>query len=148
MCFYRLEGSRVEYLNFFSSGHFHHTSLSGSGGFSMGGAVYGTVRGNYGFRPDGTLALRIGYEGTAVSQTQRSAGSERTLDTAGSTTLEQPMVLPNCQKITYRDETRPVQLGPGAGHPEHLVVSGVRWERYRIDCPAWGGWIRESAGGR
>jgi len=146
MCFYRLEGSRAEYLNFFASGHFHHTSTTGAGGFAGGSAVYGTVRGNYGFQPNGVLATRIGYQGTGVSQTTRAPGRESRLDVSGQTALEREVILPNCQKITYRDEAQRVTLGMGRGaqaHPQHVVINGVRWESYTIDCPAWGGWIRD-----
>ncbi|NDD67741.1 PDZ domain-containing protein, partial [bacterium] len=83
MCFYRLVGSGAEYLNFFSTGHFYHTSISGSGGFASSGAIYGTVRGTYGFQPNGVLSTRIGYQGTGVSQTNRGAGTERTMDVSG-----------------------------------------------------------------
>lgn len=142
MCFFRFEGNTAEYLNFFSSGHFYHTSISGSGGFAVAGAVYGTVRGNYGFQPGGILATRIGYQGTGVSQTSGGAGTQSTLEVSGQATLEREMTLPNCQKITYRDEVRRVQLGASSGHPSHLIVNGVRWEQYRIDCPTWSGWIK------
>lgn len=141
MCFYRMNGSVAEYLNFFPSGHFHLTSTAGSGGFAMSGAVHGTIRGNYGFRKGGVLAIRTGYQGTSVSQSTRGAGTERTLDVAGQTARELEMTLPNCQRITYRDEVKRVQLAGGRGHPDYIVVDGVRWESYRIDCPAWRGWI-------
>ena len=143
MCFYRLNGSVTEYLQFFPSGHYYHTSIAGSGGFAMAGAVHGTVRGSYGFQRGSVLAIRTGYQGTGVTQTTRGAGSERTLDVSGQQALERQMVLPNCQRITYRDELKPVQLGPGRGHPSHLVVGGVKWESYTIDCPPWKGWIKD-----
>ena len=56
-----------------------------------------------------------------------------------------PMVVPypnNRVELVYRDEVRRVQLGASSGHPSHLIVNGVRWEQYRIDCPAWSGWIK------
>lgn len=142
MCFYRLNGSSAEYLQFYPSGHFLHTSITGSGGFAMGGAVHGTVRGTYGFRPDGLLATRIGYQGTGVSQSNRGAGSGNRLDVAAQGTLENEVVLPNCQRITTREETRRVHVDRGANHPPTLVIDGVRWEHYRIDCPSWQGWVR------
>ena len=140
MCFYRLVGSGAEYLNFFSTGHFYHTSISGSGGFASSGAIYGTVRGTYGFQPNGVLSTRIGYQGTGVSQTNRGAGTERTMDVSGQTRMQNEMTLSNCQKITYRDEVKRVQYDRTSSHPGFMVVDGVRWERYSMDCPAWRGW--------
>jgi hypothetical protein len=140
MCFYRLVGSGAEYLNFFSTGHFYHTSISGSGGFAMSGAIYGTVRGTYGFQPNGVLSTRIGYQGTGVSQTNSGAGTERTMDVTGQTRMQNEMTLSNCQKITYRDEVKRVQYDRTSSHPGFMVVDGVRWERYSMECPAWRGW--------
>jgi hypothetical protein len=140
MCFYRLVGSGAEYLNFFSTGHFYHTSISGSGGFASSGAIYGTIRGTYGFQPNGVLATRVGYQGTGVSQTNRGAGSERTMDVSGQSRLQNEMTLSNCQKITYRDEVKRVQYDRTSSHPGFMVVDGVRWERYSMECPAWRGW--------
>lgn len=143
MCFYRATSSGAEYLNFFPSGHYYHTSSSGAGGFAASVAVYGTVRGTYGFQSGNVLATRTGYQGTGVSTSNRGAGTQRELDVSGQTALEREMTLPNCQKITYRDELVPAQLGASSGHPSHIVIRGVRWEHYRIDCPAWAGWIRD-----
>ena len=140
MCFYRLVGSGAEYLNFFSTGHFYHTSISGSGGFASSGAIFGTVRGTYGFQPNGALSTRVGYQGTGVSQTNRGAGTERTMDVSGQSRLQNEMTLSNCQKITYRDEVKRVQYDRTNSHPGFMVVDGVRWERYSMECPAWRGW--------
>lgn len=140
MCFYRLVGSGAEYLNFFSTGHFYHSSISGSGGFASSGAIYGTVRGTYGFQPNGVLSTRIGYQGTGVSQTNRGAGTERTMDVSGQTRMQNEMTLSNCQKITYRDEVKRVQYDRTNSHPGFMVVDGIRWERYSMECPAWRGW--------
>ena len=140
MCFFRNDGrSGVENLNFYPNGHFVMSSASGAGGFAMGGAVLGAVRGTYGFEGD-RLALRIGYAGTGVSQDTRGAGSGRQLDVSGRSRLDREMVLPNCQRITVREETRSVQPPPGNEHPAYLVIDGRRWERMGIDCPAWQGW--------
>ncbi len=140
MCFYRLVGSGAEYLNFFSTGHFYHSSISGSGGFASSGAIFGTVRGTYGFQANGVLSTRIGYQGTGVSQTNRGAGTERTMDVSGQTRMQNEMTLSNCQKITYRDEVKRVQYDRTSSHPGFMVVDGVRWERYSMECPAWRGW--------
>ncbi|MBU6304365.1 MAG: PDZ domain-containing protein [Betaproteobacteria bacterium] len=143
MCFYRMEGSRAEYLNFFATGHFYHTSISGSGGFASSGAVYGTVRGTYAFQSGGVLVTRIGYQGTGVSQTNRGAGTQRELDVSGQSRLENEVTLQNCQKITYRDEVKRVQYDRTSSHPSSLIVGGVRWERYSMECPAWRGWATD-----
>jgi len=143
MCFYRMEGSRAEYLNFFPSGHFYHTSISGSGGFASSGAVYGTIRGTYAFQSGGILATRIGYLGTGVSQTNRGAGTQRDMDVSGQSRLENEVTLQNCQKITYRDEVKRVQYDRTSSHPSSLIVGGVRWERYSMECPAWRGWTAD-----
>jgi len=140
MCFYRLVSSGAEYLNFFSTGHFYHSSISGSGGFASSGAIFGTVRGTYGFQSNGVLSTRIGYQGTGVSQTNRGAGTERTMDVSGQDRLQNEMTLSNCQKITYRDEVKRVQYDRTNSHPGFMVVDGVRWERYSMECPAWRGW--------
>lgn len=141
MCFYRMEGARAEYLNFFSTGHFYYTSIAGSGGFASTGAVYGTVRGSYGFQADNVLVTRTGYQGTGVSQSTGGAGIQKDMDFSGQTRLDREMTLPNCQKITYRDETQSVRYDRTTSHPSYLMVNGVRWERYSMDCPAWTGWV-------
>lgn len=143
MCFYRTAGSRTEFLNFFSTGHFYHTSISGSGGFASAGAVYGTVRGTYGFQSGGVLATRIGYQGTGVSQTNRGAGTQRDMDVSGQSRRENEVTLQNCQKITYADEAKRVQYDRSSSHPNFLIVDGVRWERYSMECPAWRGWVSD-----
>lgn len=143
MCFFRLNGSSAEYLKFFPSGHFYHTSITGAGGFAMSGAIHGTIRGTYGFAPGGKLLVRTGYQGTSVSQTTRGAGTERNLEIAGQSSLEGEMVLSNCQRITYRDEIKQVRYDRGRSHPASLVVNGVKWERYSIDCGDWTGWLTQ-----
>jgi len=141
MCFYRSNGRDVEQLRFFPGGIFYQTSQTGSGGFAMSGAVLQTIRGTYGFTADGTLRLRIAYSGTGVTQTTRGAGSTSTLDVAGARPLATGRTLPNCQTISLSEETRRASFGSsrGGGHPDHVVLDGVRWER-DTDCGDWEGW--------
>lgn len=143
MCFYRMSGSRAEYLNFYSTGHFYHTSISGSGGFASTGAVLGTVRGTYAFQNGNTLVTRVGYQGTGVTQTNRAAGTQGEFDMTAKGKLDIEMTLPNCQTITYRDEVKRVKYDRGPSHPKFIVVDNVRWERFGIDCPDWRGWNKD-----
>jgi len=146
MCFYRSDGnSSAEQLNFYPSGHFVMSSVSGSGGFAMAGAVHGTVRGTYGFQ-DGRLHLRIGYVGTGVSQGTRGAGSSQQLELSARQRTGREVVLPNCQRINVREESRAVQMPSGAAHPTFIVLDGQRWEQMSIDCPKWQGWQMPAAG--
>jgi hypothetical protein len=140
MCFYRGDGkSAAEQLNFYPNGHFVTSSVSGSGGFAMAGAVHGAVRGTYGFQ-DGRLLLRIGYTGTGVSQSSRGAGGSQQLEVSGRQRSGREVVLPNCQRIHVREESRSLQLPSSTGHPPFIVLDGQRWEQMSIDCPAWQGW--------
>lgn len=140
MCFYRNNGRfGVENLNFYANGHFVMSSITGTGGFAMQGNVLGTQRGTYGFQ-DGRLALRIGYQGTGVTQSTGSGSAMRQLDVSGTTALERDVVLPNCQKISVRDVVYALKATPAPGHPESIEFDGKRWEHMRIDCPAWQGW--------
>jgi hypothetical protein len=137
MCFHRSDGrSTSDSLNFHANGHVVMTTSAAAGGV----ASLGTMRGTYGFQEGGRLALRLAYAGTGVSQSTLSAGPVRSLDVAGQQALEQPRILPNCQRIAVRDVVRSVQWPPSPGHPSHIVIDGVRWEQMRVDCPAWQGW--------
>lgn len=140
MCFMRSNGRDVQMIKFFPGGIFYQTGQVGSGGFAMSGSVLQTVRGTYGISGN-TLSLRIAYSGTGVTQTVRGAGSERSLDVAGSDQDGRAFTLPNCQVISLREETRRVSLGPvrGAGHPDYILIDGERWER-NTDCGDWEGW--------
>jgi hypothetical protein len=141
MCFYRSEGSTTAQLKFFPGGIFRMSSQTGSGGFAMSGGVYQAERGVYGLTDRGQLNLRIAYSGTGVAQTTQGAGSSTSLDVSGADRLDRELTLPNCQKITIRDEARRAALGParGRGHPDYLVLDGVRWEQ-DTDCGDWEGW--------
>jgi len=141
MCFYRSNGRDVTNLKFFPGGIFFMKSQTGSGGFAMGGAVLQSIRGTYGFDAGGRLNLRIAYSGTGVTQTVRGAGSTSSLDVSGRDVLETEFTLPNCQKITLRNETRRYTLGPAlrSGRPDHLILGGERWE-LDSDCGDWEGW--------
>ncbi|MBM4205471.1 MAG: hypothetical protein FJ194_15175 [Gammaproteobacteria bacterium] len=141
MCFYRSNGRDVTNLKFFPGGIFFMKSQTGSGGFAMGGAVVQSIRGTYGFDAGGRLNLRIAYSGTGVTQTVRGAGSTSSLDVSGRDVLETEFTLPNCQKITLRNETRRYTLGPAlrSGRPDHLILEGERWE-LDSDCGDWEGW--------
>lgn len=143
MCFYRQTGAgSVDTLEFYPSGHFVLTTQRGAGGFAMGGAVNGTMRGTYGF-VEGGLRMRTGYAGISVSQRNRGGGSERGLETAGEGQLGREVVLPNCQKIRVTEQTKRVSVPGGGGHPRYVVIDGERWERQSIDCPDWQGWKRD-----
>ncbi|MFM7703952.1 MAG: hypothetical protein ACKO6D_03350 [Rubrivivax sp.] len=140
MCFYRGDGkSSAEQLNFYPNGHFVMSGVSAAGGFAMAGAVMGTVRGTYGFQ-DGRLVLRVGYAGTGVTQSGSGAGTQSSVDVSATSRAGRELVLPNCQRISVRQEARALQLPAGDGHPGHVVLDGQRWEQMRIDCPAWQGW--------
>lgn len=146
MCFYRGDGkSAAEQLNFYPNGHFVMSSVSGSGGVAMAGAVHGTVRGTYGFQ-DGRVHMRIGYTGTGVSQSTRGAGRSQQLEVSGRQRGGREMVLPNCQRINVREESRAVQVPAGGAHPSFIVLDGQRWDQMSIDCPAWQGWQTPAAG--
>lgn len=141
MCFYRFNGRDVTNLKFFPGGIFFMKSQTGSGGFAMGGAVLQSIRGTYGFDTGGRLNLRIAYSGTGVTQTVRGPGSSSSLDVSGRDVLENEFTLPNCQKITLRNEIRRYTLGPAlrSGRPDHLILEGERWE-LDSDCGDWEGW--------
>jgi hypothetical protein len=141
MCYYKSDGRSVDQLRFYPGGIFTMTGQSGSGGFAMGGAVLQTIRGTYGIGDNGRLNLRIAYSGIGVTQTTRGAGTSTALDVSGQGRLDKPFTLPNCQQITLRDEQHAVVLGPvsGRGHPDFLLLDGVRWER-DLDCGDWEGW--------
>ena len=141
MCFYRSNGRDVTNLKFFPGGIFFMKSQTGSGGFAMGGAVLQSIRGTYGFDAGGRLNLRIAYSGTGVMQTVRGAGSSSSLDVSGRDVLENEFTLPNCQKISLRNEIRRYTLGPAlrSGRPDHLILEGERWE-LDSDCGDWEGW--------
>ena len=88
------------------------------------------------------LCLMAGGASAQSGSADPAAGSGNRLDVAAQSTLENEVVLPNCQRISTREETRRVHVDRGANHPPTLVVDGVRWEHYRIDCPSWQGWVR------
>ena len=145
MCFFRSDSpSRAEQLNFHPNGHFVMTGVTGSGGFAMAGAVMGTVRGTYGFQ-EGRVVLRVGYAGTGVTQSGGGAGAPGSTDVSASSRAGREVVLPNCQRISVRQEGKALQMPAGDGHPAHLVLDGQRWEQMRIDCPAWQGWQNPAA---
>ena len=139
MCFYRTTTYGVDRVKFFPGGIFYITSQTGSGGFAMSGSVNQTTRGTYGFAEGGKLNLRIAYTGTGVSQSTRGAGSNTTLDVAGSDTQGRAMTLPNCQVVRVRDETRVIALGAGRAHPDSLTMDGAKWQS-DSDCGDWEGW--------
>jgi len=140
MCFFRGDGkSSAEQLNFYPNGHFVMSGVSAASGLAVSGAVMGTVRGTYGFQ-DGRVVLRVGYAGTGVTQSGGGAGSQNSLDVSSTSRAGREIVLPNCQRISVRQEGKALQLPAGDGHPTHIVLDGQRWEQMRIDCPAWQGW--------
>jgi hypothetical protein len=136
----RSNGRDVQMIKFFPGGIFYQTGQVGSGGFAMSGSVLQTVRGTYGISGS-TLSLRIAYSGTGVSQSTRGAGSERSLDVAGTDQDGRAFTLPNCQVITLREETRRISLGPAqrSGHPGSITIDGERWDQ-SSDCGDWEGW--------
>ena len=140
MCFFRGDGrASAEQLNFYPNGHFVMSGVSAASGLAVSGAVMGTVRGTYGFQ-DGRVVLRVGYAGTGVTQSGGGAGSQNSLDVSSTSRAGREIVLPNCQRISVRQEGKALQLPAGDGHPTHLVLDGQRWDQMRIDCPAWQGW--------
>lgn len=142
LCFYRQPSAgAVDMLQFYASGHFVLATQNGSSGFGISGAVLGTTRGTYGFSGN-TLQLRMGYAGTAVTQSGRTTAGESGLATAGQSRLSREFVLPNCQTITVTEHTKKISLPTVSGHPGFLVIDGERWEHMSIDCPAWQGWLR------
>lgn len=141
MCYYWFDGRNKENLRFYPNGIFVRSGESGSGGFAIGGAVLSTLRGTYGFAGGNRLNLRIAYSGIGVTQSGRGAGSSNSLDVSRQQNLDREFVLPNCQRISLRDEAQTYQLGPPlrSGHPDHLILQGKRWER-DSDCGDWAGW--------
>jgi hypothetical protein len=140
MCFFRGDGrASAEQLNFYPNGHFVMSGVSAASGFAMSGAVMGTVRGTYGFQ-DGRVVLRVGYAGAGVTQSGGGVGSQSSIDVSSTSRAGREIVLPNCQRISVRQEGKALQLPAGDGHPTHVVLDGQRWEQMRIDCPAWQGW--------